>query len=1759
MVIATLLPLSDTFTQLALSSAGINAHGACVLAEGIRQATKLTDISLWDNNISCRGAAAVTDALIEAAEVRTMHGPRFGLTGYGHSLTALNLAGNGIGDEGVASLSRLIGRLPTLQSLDISHNDRITMAVGDTLSSALLKAYVRACVGAGGLSRFTFDWTCRAVHSYQDQDTEMNLVTLKLSRLNWFVPQYIGPASWKQGTYSFRRQHVNSAEVAVLATLLAQHPSCTDVNWERNALGPETGAWLAKILAAPFSEVALFRCRYNRLGSVGVAALATPLSTNTALIHLDLRACQCGDDGAIALLTVLRDHNRHLVRLLLSHNDLTEAVVPVLCGVVEHHPSLRQVTLSHNRIAPSRAHFADLGRALATNLDLQTLDLGNNPLGVEQCFALGDALARAAQAPVVEALGEHSDASLYLDLELPQRRMYALGLVLHGFPLPLCAVMNVHAIDLSGLYVHEHDLAFVIGALSNSVLPVQMLDLSLNVVTDSIGRLLCRMLRVNRQLEALKLQNLAHPGVAQWLLQGVAGNRKIGAIQLGKDTHPRVHAALSRALEANAAFTSLWSGSGHLIHGTRLYVNGDALVVEGGRRPDGSFASGIRDYSLTGEYHVSATGNPRWLLRQAVLATLTSWLILGMVSSVVVDFVLNGARSDVVAGSPSVGDVILWVAALVCGRMAGACLLWKGRQVGQRRQLLVAHLCGWSVVEQLLLIRPRPRSGAASSSAAPGQSHVSDPEAAGPVQADDASGEHPPATRLALAPIAVRGVDVREAIPALGYRGVQEAALAVMWTEAIPAAVFAMRHLLVALPAVVEDGGVVALPTGRVSCVFATLVTLCALVYATVTLVHDDYVAVDDAKLMASPERRGGEQGSSTKDTPATSDDALTTARSELPTSAPNEPLLTARSDTVDGDGDGSAKVETKEDPGTDHGGKDTEKGATQETSDDEDASELGKWSMRLFYTFRGAEVAMRCLLLAWILASPGLGTAVAIGLMVVVTAGCLRWSNTVTAVAYQCAQTRGRNSAGTKGCCCFPWPCGCCRTCCLATPTRRSSRVYDVSSLEDQQTAPSGTAPGDNGIMAHMLELASLRHMQDKGSNETEAWSLVTQYQRPSSVRDDVGAVQGTGAGARHDGCCARVQRVVRGPAVSALAPQLSAWLMALVAFPGYPITPCLWWRTKDKPGPAAVPWRPFGLFWCLVTTEVVFWGCWSAHGWYFRSQVGDLGLPEQSLMARLATTIAVGVLLLVRVVSAALYFNLTGAIVGALGQTAHGSLVPLRFLAAAANRTRQHLNEAYQKQLRRMAAPEIVSSEPDSEERALLKQTMGFYLDAFRTEERQTTAILDDAGAQRHAAKAQELLAGRAVAGARIDDQGGAQQALAGSTESATMTAHAPAPAPAHANDAGSVALMDGGASTASDNEGASTQPASSALAAEEEKGVEAQTSGHGGGVEADAVGASDELGAVGEASEWYDWDAEEAGEAAYSGAGAETGDGDHGDDGDDWGDNAGVSPSTYKVHAPAASYDLSLSHDLSENGPLLPATPASAARSPISRQSAAGGWQWSGRSWVWRGTWGDVESPGGVGGGVTATSDGADNGGELQTTSQLLSAAFGYDAGDDAVAANADGSNDSIPWENSAYQIVDNTPTYDWYQYEAAGTYVGYDAEQTQVEDGEVYSAQASRMDPTQTVPGSDSAPSDDDSPTSSDSDMECEGQAWMRYAASGYSIGAGRTSDGGIAPAASHHALVLENDEMSAPAPVTALRGGDAVAGIDVGEEYEFGRG
>ena len=164
-------------------------------------------------------------------------------------------------------------------------------------------------------------------------------------------------------------------------------------------------------------------------------------------------------------------------------------------------------------------------------------------------------------------------------------------------------------------------------------------------------------------------------------------------------------------------------------------------------------------------------------------------------------------------------------------------------------------------------------------------------------------------------------------------------------------------------------------------------------------------------------------------------------------------------------------------------------------------------------------------------------------------------------------------------------------------------------------------------------------------------------------------------------------------------------------------------------------------------------------------------------------------------------------------------------------------------------------------------------------------------------------------------------------------------------------------------------------------------------------------------------------------------------------------------------------------------------------------------------------------------------------------------------DEVAANADGSNDSIPWENSAYQIVDNTPTYDWYQYEAAGTYVGYDAEHTQVEDGEVYSAQASRMDPTQTVPGSDSAPSDDDSPTSSDSDMECEGQAWMRYAASGYSIGAGRTSDGGIAPAASHHALVLENDEASAPAPapVPALRGGDAVAGIDVGEEYEFGRG
>ena len=153
-VIALLLPLSNSFTQLALSSTSIDATGAHILSHAVRWATTLQDISLWDNHIGCDGATSVANALAAAAAValrREQRQEAWDTEILKHAIRNLNLSRNELGDRGAGAVSKLVGLLPALQALDLSENPRLTVAVGKTLGKALVRAYVLRPGGVGGL------------------------------------------------------------------------------------------------------------------------------------------------------------------------------------------------------------------------------------------------------------------------------------------------------------------------------------------------------------------------------------------------------------------------------------------------------------------------------------------------------------------------------------------------------------------------------------------------------------------------------------------------------------------------------------------------------------------------------------------------------------------------------------------------------------------------------------------------------------------------------------------------------------------------------------------------------------------------------------------------------------------------------------------------------------------------------------------------------------------------------------------------------------------------------------------------------------------------------------------------------------------------------------------------------------------------------------------------------------------------------------------------------------------------------------------------------------------------------------------------------------------------------------------------------------------------------------------------------------------------------------------------------------------------
>ena len=450
----------------------------------------------------------------------------------------------------------------------------------------------------------------------------------------------------------------------------------------------------------------------------------------------------------------------------------------------------------------------------------------------------------------------------------------------------------------------------------------------------------------------------------------------------------------------------------------------------------------------------------------------------------------------------------------------------------------------------------------------------------------------------------------------------------------------------------------------------------------------------------------------------------------------------------------------------------------------------------------------------------------------------------------------------------------------------------------------------------------------------------------------------------------------------------------------PGYKLIPALWWRTREQTGADSLPWRPTPLLVAHVVSELALW-VWAVVALWLGAP-GELkrsdALYVPGLDATGSAVVAIAVLVL-RLVAAAAHYNLSGEAVRRLGATGHGTMVPLRFLASAANRTSRHLNAALQKQLAKMAAPELESSEPDTEERELLSKTMQFYLEAFHMGQQAEAKQEADDLAARAEDKRRQLFKGK-------DAKASSQAPL--KSEGDATPAHHGEPRPSQAGGGLAVVNEDGGSSDEGEAEAkggppddSHNEPITTAVAdrtdperATLDVGGSSEPDGHGGSTDDDYTEEWPRTGVSAEyaAGQHSAADQDAAGhDEPYSISAAQSG------------------GALYDIGAANDGYVIQLGDGAGTADELGSRPAITPLRAAEQAQATAGSWEWSAtaQDWVWHGQWGDE------GGGTDwewgYDGQNADDGGtgaesarqdtDYESAAGYLEAAFGYGDGDDS----------------------------------------------------------------------------------------------------------------------------------------------------------------
>ncbi|PFX18326.1 Nucleotide-binding oligomerization domain-containing protein 2 [Stylophora pistillata] len=183
---------------------------------------------------------------------------------------------------------------------------------------------------------------------------------------------------------SLRSGEMNDDGAVILANVLKENRTVTNLNLSRNNIGDDGATGLAEALKSNVSLKELNLSR-NKIGGVGAASLGEALNGETSLEVLDLRENKIGEAGFEALAEGLKS-NSCLTKLSLFNNSAGDTGVTALAKGLKSNSSLKELYLFSNNLGDDGA--AALADALSYSSCLTLLYLCRNRIGDPGAAAL---------------------------------------------------------------------------------------------------------------------------------------------------------------------------------------------------------------------------------------------------------------------------------------------------------------------------------------------------------------------------------------------------------------------------------------------------------------------------------------------------------------------------------------------------------------------------------------------------------------------------------------------------------------------------------------------------------------------------------------------------------------------------------------------------------------------------------------------------------------------------------------------------------------------------------------------------------------------------------------------------------------------------------------------------------------------------------------------------------------------------------------------------------------------------------------------------------------------------------------------------------------------------------------------------------------------------------------------------------------------------------------------------------------------------